>query len=174
MTQGIKLNKTSSALLEDALSSVTRAKRRNLIIFSVLSLIVSKTGINPSSLHFPFFKMENLNQSFIIYGLFAYTLFSFISFLIHSISDYIRYKCLKDQYNLELALQKNSAINTPPDKRQEHLDNEFENETGYKPYNIPVFFTKFIYAIKILMDFIFPLLLGFTSLIIFSYTRIFL
>ncbi len=107
MSHRIKVNESTSSLLEDALSSVTRSTRRNLIIFSALCLIVSKT-------------------------------------VMHSSSDFIRFKHKRDVYNLELARQIDSEIHTPPDPEQEHFSSMFESDTGYKSFIASEAFTNYV------------------------------
>jgi hypothetical protein len=168
MSTSIESNQAASNLLEDALSSVARSTRRNLIVLSTLCWIVSSTGINPSNFSFPFFKIENLSEIYIVYGLLGFTIFSFVSFFAHAISDFLRFKHKKDVYDLAIARQIDNEINTPPDLEQKHVNKEFEGQTGYKSFFISYRLTSVLYFIKIVLDFIFPVIYGVISILMFT------
>jgi hypothetical protein len=166
-------NEAAFHLLSDALSSVTRASRRNVIILSTICFVVSKTGVNPSDLSVPFFKFQDLSEQFIVLGLYAFLIISYLSFLANATSDYFRFKHQSDRYNFEVAFDIDSAMAGPPDEHQDHSEREFEIDTGYKPFSIPHGVTKAIRCVKTIMDFIFPVIFGLISILVFGCAVVF-
>ena len=166
-------NEAAFHLLGDALSSVTRASRRNVIIFSTLCLLAANTGISPSNISIPFFKFETLSEQFVVWGLLAFSLTSYFSFLINAWSDFLHFKYRIHKHDLQIAHDIDSAISGPPSDEKLYHYNMFVENTGYKPYSIPAKSTKILKYLKTVLDFVFPLILGLISNLIYIYGVVF-
>ncbi len=166
-------NDAAFQLLGDALSSVTRTSRRNVIVFSSLCLLAANTGVNPTNISIPFFKFENLSENFVVLSLLAFTITSFLSFIVNAWSDVLRFRHRVDKYNLTIAFEIDSALAGPPDEYEEYREYTFEEETGYRPFVIPHSSTTAIKYVKLFFDFVFPFLFGLGSILIYVFKLVF-
>jgi hypothetical protein len=158
--------KAAFELLGDQLSSVTRSTKKSLFIFSSLCLLIGFTGIAPEEASVLGFKFPGLTQSFIKLALLAVASYSYLSFLLYLLSDYLRFRIARDRYDLARAYDMISSM-APPDDEREYHDTEFGRETGYIEKHVPHWVIKVIFRIKFFFDFLFPLSFGLVSIVYF-------
>ena len=157
-------------LLGDPLSSVTRATKKSLFVFSSLCILIGFTGVAPDEAIVLGFKFPGLTQSVINLSLLALAIYSYLNFVLHLVSDFLRYRIASDRYNLARASDMIGSM-VPPDDKQDYHDSEFRRETGYIEKNVPHWATSLIIRLKLGFDFLFPLGFGLTSLIYFYVRR---
>ncbi len=166
MNNSQETNQVATELFIDTLSFATKSAKKSLLIFATLSFIVSTSKIESGDFQIPFLRTENITKEYIVFGLFLFLIYSLINFIINASADYFKFKHKKDVYTQTLSI-KNYAENTPPNPQEEYLNQEFEDETGYKSYNIPPIATQIIFYSKLLIDFAIPILYGIFSLFLF-------
>ena len=148
--------KRSFELLGDPLSSVTRATKKSLFVFSSLCILIGFTGVAPDEAIVLGFKFPGLTQSVINLSLLALAIYSYLNFVLHLVSDFLRYRIASDRYNLARASDMIGSM-VPPDDKQDYHDSEFRRETGYIEKNVPHWATSLIIRLKLGFDFLFPL-----------------
>lgn len=162
--------KAAFELLGDPLSSVTRATKKSLYVFSSLCILIGFTGVVPDEATVLGFKFPGLTQSVINFSLLALAFYSYLNFVLHLVSDFLRYQIASDRYNLARASDMIGSM-APPDDGQDHYDSEFRRETGYIEKRIPHWLTTLMIRLKLAFDFIIPLVFGLASITYFYVRR---
>lgn len=162
--------KAAFELLGDPLSSVTRATKKSLYVFSSLCMLIGFTGVVPDEATVLGFKFPGLTQSVINLSLLALATYSYLNFVLHLVSDFLRYRIASDRYNLARASDMIDSM-VPPDDEQDFRDAEFRRETGYIEKNVPNWATSLVIRLKLGFDFMFPLSFGLISIVYFCVRR---
>ncbi len=161
--------KAAQELLADPLSSVTRTAKKSMFVFASLCCLISYTGVVPKEATILGFNFPGLTPSLIRWVLLLLLVHSYISFLVHLVADYLRHRILNDRYNLAVAHEVDEACSTPPDDQREYLESEFRDMTGYRELTVSTTVTKATSFARVALDFGFPVLFGFSSIIYFFY-----
>lgn len=161
--------KAAQELLADPLSSVTRSAKKSMFVFASLCSLISYTGVVPEEATILGFKFPGLTPFLIRWVLLLLLVHSYVSFLIHLVADYLRHRILTDRYNLAVAYDVDEACSTPPNHEKEHFETEFRDMTGYREQTVSPTVTKATNFARVALDFGFPVLFGFSSLIYFFY-----
>jgi hypothetical protein len=161
--------KAAHELLADPLSSVTRSAKKSMFVFASLCCLISFTGVVPEEASILGFKFPGLTPALIRWVLLLLLVHSYTSFLIHLVADYLRHRILTDRYNLAMAHEVDEACFTPPDDEKEHFESIFRYMTGYRKQTTSTKVTKAASFARVALDFGFPVLFGFSSLIYFFY-----
>lgn len=159
--------KAAQELLADPLSSVTRSAKKSMFVFASLCCLISFTGVVPEAATILGFKFPGLTPSLIRWVLLLLLVHSYISFCIHLVADRLRHRILTDRYNLAVAYEVDEACLTPPDDEREYHESEFCNMTGYREKTVSPTVTKATSFARDALEFWFPLLFGFSSMVYF-------
>lgn len=162
--------KAAFELLGDPLSSVTRATKKSLFVFSSLCILIGFTGVVPDEASVLGFKFPGLTQSVINLSLLALAIYSYLNFVLHLVSDFLRFRIASDRYDLSRASDMINSM-VPPDDEQDFHEAEFRRQTGYIERHVPHWATKLITRLKLFFDFLFPLSFGFGSILYFCIKR---
>ncbi len=161
--------KAARELLADPLSSVTRSAKKSMFVFASLCCLISYTGVVPEEATILGFKFPGLTPLLIRWVLLLLFVHSYVSFLIHLVADYLQHRILTDRYNLAVAYEIDEACSTPTNDEDEYFESEFRGLTGYREQKVPPMVTKATNFARVTLDFGFPVVFGFTSLIYFFY-----
>ena len=164
--------KLAYEFLGDPLSSVTRATKRALFVFSVIGLLVGYTGVLPEDASVFGFKFPGLTQTFVELSLFALLVYHFIIFIIYIVSDLARFRIARDKYSQSMAIEVSDATSTPPDDEEEFNKDEFRRDTGYVEEFVPHSLIITVGRLKLIFDFAFPLVFGLGSIVYFFSKRL--
>src|SRR6266851_5310284 len=77
-------------LIVDPLSEVTRKERRNLLIFSVLSYAIFKTGLIPTKITALGVEFSSTDQTALLRVLAGLVAYFLLTFVVYGGSDYLR------------------------------------------------------------------------------------
>jgi hypothetical protein len=77
-------------LIVDPLSEVTRKERRNLLIFSVLSYAIFKTGLIPTKITALGVEFSSTDQTALLRVLAGLVAYFLLTFVVYGASDYLR------------------------------------------------------------------------------------
>lgn len=138
-----------------------------MFVFASLCCLISYTGVVPEDATILGFKFPGLTQPLIRWVLLLLLVHSYVSFLIHLVADYLRYRILTDRFNLAVAHELDDACSTPPDDAAEYYESEFRGLTGYREQAVSPTVTKATNFARVALDFVFPALFGLSSLIYF-------
>lgn len=163
--------KAAQDLLADPLSSVTRTAKKSMIVLASLCCLISYTGIMPEEAIVLGFKFPGLTTNFIRWALFWLLLYSYLTFFIYLVADYLRSRILLDRYNRALAHEVDEASSTPPDDEQDHFEQEFRYISGYREKGVSHRSTKATHLGRVVLDFVFPVIYGIASAIYFLCRR---
>jgi hypothetical protein len=161
--------KAAQELLADPLSSVTRSAKKSMFVFASLCCLISYTEVVPDEATILGFKFPGLTPLLIRWVSLLLLVHSYVTFLIHLVADYLRHRILTDRYNRAVSDEMDEACSTPPDDDEEHFDSEFRRLTGYREQAVSPTVTKATNFARVVLDFGFPILFGFSSLIYFFY-----
>lgn len=164
----------ANELLSESLSGSTRSDRRLVLVYSTICLLIAYTGIIPDEPSVLGFIFPGLTETIIYWGLFALALFTYVCFVTRLASDYQRYRFLKDKVEQRSASDLHDAMYTTPEEvaYQEHDKEEFERDTGYKPFAVSDSSVKRLASFRLLLDCWVPLSYGAVALLIFALMRL--
>ena len=164
--------KAAQSLLDDSfLSSVTRGAKKPLFLFASLSILISATGVQPKQAVILGFEFPKLTPELITTLSFWLLIYSLANFVIHLIPDIARNRILIDDYNRAIANEMDEAIHTPEDPEEEYHESEYRANTGYRQKTISRFIIGLTIYSKIALEFVFPVLYGFSSIIYYYCSR---
>jgi hypothetical protein len=161
--------KAAQELLADPLSSVTRTAKKSMFVFASLCCLISYTGIVPEEATILGFKFPGLTPILIRWALFLLLFYSYLTFFVYLVADYLRHRILLDRYKLALAQEMDEVVSTPPDDERDHFQHEFRDLTGYRETTVHYGFTKATDFGRVVLDFAFPVIYGLASAIYFFY-----
>lgn len=161
------IKKAAQDLLADPLSAVTRTAKKSMFVCASLCLLIGHTGILPEEATILGFKFPGLTPTLISWLLLILLFYSYTTFVIHLISDFLRHKIILDRYSLAVALDVHDACSSPPNEEDDYHEQEFCEVTGYKERAVSPSIAKATNNAKIALEFIFPILFGLYSLIYF-------
>jgi hypothetical protein len=159
--------KAAFELLGDPLSSVTRATKKSLLVFSTLCFLIGLTGVVPDEFSILSFKFPGLTESLLNTALLSLVIYSYLNFLLHLVSDFLRYRIASDHYLRARACAMGDSMMTPPDVEDDYRESEFKMRTGYKEQRVPHLATSLVTRVKLIFDFLFPLVFGLIAMIYF-------
>ena len=153
-------------LLSDPFRGSTQSTKRFLYGLSIFSALVAYTGVMPTSPSVLGFQFPNVTETHAYWILFTINLFTFISFSVYFVSDYVGYLYLKDKANLSAARSVEREIYTSDYDRddRERVEEDFKDETGYKPLKISGSIPALLSSIRIFLDGFVPIILAISSL----------
>ena len=162
--------------LEDPLSRSTRSAKRLMLVLSCIGFLIVLTGVRPDEVSVFGLKFPGLNLAVLNCGLLILLMVSIFSFCIYGLSDFFRFRHRLDVYNRWRASDIEDAMSTDPNsyKEQERqfYEEEFERNTGYKPYEIPHNPTKRLIYLRIFIDLLLPVAFGVLSLVLFIWCHV--
>ena len=140
-----------------------------MFVFASLCCLISYTGVVPEEAAILGFTFPGLTPSLIRWILLLLLVHSYISFLTLLAADYVRHRIITDRYVLAVAYEVDEACSTPPDTEREYLTSEFHGLTGYMDKTVSPALTKATNFATVALDFWYPAVYGFSSLIYFFY-----
>ena len=167
----IKTQASAHNALEDPLSGATRSSKRFMLIFASIALLIVMTGVTPDEVGVFGLKFPGLTLTVLNNGLIAILALSIFTFFVYSLSDYYRFRHKLNVYDRCRAVDMDSAIHTNPTleeaMKQKFHEEEFEQMTGYKPYEIPHRPTMSLIYTRWILDCVAPLGFAVVSVVLF-------
>jgi len=146
----------------DYLTLASRTERRNLLIASFTSIVIVQTGLLPTKISALGIELSPSNQSAFFVLLASLVVYFWIGFILYSVSDYLRYKSEVIDTSRERFRPYLRSVTGPRDEKT----NDDKALKELYPSRSLNRLASFVYRMRIIFDFVLPVVLGIWATII--------